>query len=212
MKEDQNARVEWVHCNQCLRNTRHEVVAERSLEEQEDVGPDWATTYTMLECRGCGGVTLRRRVVSRAVDVDDSTYYPPPISRQIPRWQYELPNELRDLLKETYIALHAGSHRLAIMGTRSLVDLFMNSVLGDIGGFQQKLGKLVENGSLSKRNRDVLETALEAGHAVLHRGHKPKTDDVNVVFDIVENLLQTMVLKKKSEDLKKTTPGRKSSK
>jgi len=206
--------VEWVHCNQCLRKTRHEVIAVRKLEEHEDAGSgdwiDWTTTYAMLECRGCGAVTLRRGVISNTLDMDETTYYPPPIARQIPRWHYELPNEFRYLLKESYIALHAGSKRLAIMGARSLVDLFMNTALGDIGGFKQKLDKLVENGYLSRQNRDVLEVALEAGHAVVHRGHKPEVDDVNLVFDIVENLLQTMVLKKKSEHLKKSTPKRKS--
>ena len=207
--------IRWVHCNQCLRKTRHEVIAMRELEEQEDVEPgfwiDWITTYTMLECRGCGAVTLGRRLVSPTLNIDDTNYYPPPISRQIPRWHYELPNDFRDLLKESYAALQAGSKRLAIMGARSLVDLFMNTAVGDVGGFQQKLDKLVKGGFLSKQNRDVLETALETGHAVVHRGHEPHRDDVNLVFDIVENLLQTMVLQNKSEQLKKRTPKRKKS-
>ena len=205
--------VRWVHCNQCLRKTRHEVIAVRKLEEQEDVEPglwiNWVITYTMLECRGCGAVTLGRRIVSTDLDVDDTNYYPPPISRQIPQWHYELPNEFNALLKESYAALQAGSKRLAIMGARSLVDLFMNTALGDIGGFQQKFDKLVAGGYLSKQNRDVLETALETGHAVVHRGHLPQKDDVSLVFDIVENLLQTMVLQRKSEQLKKRTPKRK---
>jgi hypothetical protein len=214
MIENQNKSVEWVHCNQCLRKTRHEIIAFRTLEETEELDDnfvvDWSTTYTMLECRGCGAVVLRRRVVSHDMHVDDTDFYPPPISRQSPGWLYDLPNEIRDLLKETYVALQAGSKRLAIMGARSLVDLFMTATLGDIGGFQQKLEQLVEKGFLSKQNKGVLETALETGHAVIHRGHSPKADDVNLVFDIVENLLQTMVLTRKSEELKKHTPKRKS--
>jgi len=211
--------VEWIHCNQCLRQTRHEVVAVRQLREQEELMDkdglpafmiDWLTTYTVLECRGCGGITLRRRVVSDDVDVDETTYYPPQISRKSPRWQYELPEEFRDLLKESYAALHAGSKRLAIMGARALVDLFMTTTIGDVGGFQQKLEQLVQNGFLSQQNRKVLEAALEAGHAVSHRGHQPKERDVDLVFDIVENLLQTMVLSEKAEELKKNTPKRKS--
>jgi hypothetical protein len=140
--------------------------------------------------------------------VDDTVYYPPPISRQIPRWHYELPNDIRDLLKECYTALQSGSKRLAIMGARSVIDVFMNTTLGDIGGFKQKLDELVNQGYLSKQNRDTLEAALEAGHAVVHRGHMPKDEDVTLVFDIVENMLQTLVLKKKSEQLKDRTPKR----
>ncbi|MEK6742440.1 MAG: DUF4145 domain-containing protein [Nitrospirota bacterium] len=212
MKKTELGDIQWVHCNKCLRETRHEVVTIRELKESEDIEPDftidWITTNTMLECRGCGNVALRRRVVSDDVDVDNTNYYPPPISRQIPRWQYKLPKDMSDLLKESYVALQSGSKRLAIMGARSLVDLFMNSTLGDIGGFEHKLDGLVKNGNLSKQNRDVLEAALEAGHAVVHRGHEPKADDVNLVFDIVENMLQTMVLQKESTELKKRTPQR----
>jgi hypothetical protein len=52
-------------------------------------------------------------------------------------------------MDETYAALHANSKRLALMGARALVDLFMNATIGDIGGFQRKLQKLVEEGYLS---------------------------------------------------------------
>lgn len=208
--------IEWVHCNLCLHKTRHEIITIKELCEEDEIDPDfsidWITTYTMMECRGCGAVILRRRVVSYDVDVDDTDYYPPPISRQIPRWHYELPNDLRDLLKECYSALQAGSQRLAIMGARSIVDVFMNEALGDIGGFQQKLDELVKQGYLSKQNRVTLDVALEAGHAVVHRGHMLKADDITLVFDIVENMLQPLVLKKKTEQLKKSTPPRKKSK
>lgn len=213
MNQSQDNKVEWLHCNQCLGQTRHEVVTTRVLRQSEEVGQDrftidWHTTYTMLECRGCGSVTLRRRVVSHDVDVDDTDFYPPPISRQIPRWQYDLPDEFQSLMKEIYAALHANSRRLALMGARALVDLFMNSTIGDIGGFQKKLEKLVEDGYLSSKSKDILEPALDAGHAATHRAHNPTTDDVNLVFDIVENLIQTLAFKEKVEDLKKNTPKR----
>jgi len=94
------------------------------------------------------------------------------------------------------------------MGTRALVDLFINETVGDIGGFHQKLTRLVDDGYLSARNREVLEAALEAGHAAAHRGHNPEAADVNLVVDIVENLLQTLVLKEKAAGLRDNTPKR----
>jgi len=96
------------------------------------------------------------------------------------------------------------------MGTRALVDLFMNMTVGDIGGFQTKLDKLVSEGYLGKRNRDSLEAALATGHAVIHRGYNPKKDDVTTVLDIVQNLLQPLALEKKTEGLRKHAPRRKS--
>ena len=213
MSLDSKNKVEWVHCNQCLRQTRHEVVATRVLTETEEVEDDsftiaWTTTCTMLECRGCGSVTLRRQIVSHDVDVDKTDFYPPQIARQIPRWIYDLPSDFTPLVEEIYAALHANSKRLALMGARAVVDLFMNTTIGDIGGFQKKLEKLVEAGYLSKKNKEILEAALDAGHAAAHRSHNPSAEDVNLVFDIVENLIQTIAFKEKVEELKKHTPGR----
>jgi Domain of unknown function (DUF4145) len=168
----------------------------------------WENTYAMLECRGCGSVTLRHHIVCLEEGVDDIKYYPPPISRQMPRWRYDLPSEFQSLMDETYAALHANSKRLALMGARALVDLFMNATIGDIGGFQKKLQKLVETGYLSRKNMEILEPALDAGHAATHRAHNPTADDVTVVFDIVENLIQSLALKPKAEELKKRTPIR----
>ncbi len=212
--QNQEDEIQRAPCNLCLRETRHEVIARRKINDEDEPEPGWfvywTTFYTMLECRGCGSICLRKRIISREVDFDETTYYPPPIARKLPHWHHNLDRELGDLLRETYIALHAGSERLAIMGARTLVDLFMNKTVGDIGGFQKKLDQLVKTGYLSKSNRDVLEAALETGHAVAHRGHKPTSEDVNLVFDIVENLLQTMILKRGAQRLKRSTPKRNS--
>jgi hypothetical protein len=123
-------------------------------------------------------------------------------------WIYGLPVDFQALIKEIYTALYANSRCLALMGTRALVDLFMNTTIGDIGGFQRKLDKLVEDGYIGKKNKEILEAALDAGHAATHRAHNPTAEDVNLVFDIVENLIQHLVLKTQSADLKKHTPKR----
>lgn len=212
MIEAGKGKAESVHCNQCLRRTRHDVLMTRVLHESEELAEgihvDLETTSTMLECRGCGGVTLRRRVVSHELDLDDTEYYPPPVSRQAPKWRYDLQDEFRSLMDESYAALHANSKRLALMGARALVDLFMNASIGDIGGFQKKLAKLVEDGHLSRQHKEILEAALDAGHAAAHRAHNPTTDDVALVFDIVENLIQPLALKEKTEELRRRTPRR----
>lgn len=205
MKQD--SKIERVHCNQCLQQTRHEVIATRVVNEINEEG-SWQVTYTMLQCRGCETIILRRYLLSYDNGVDETDYFPPPISRKIPRWIRDLPVDFQSLIREIYTALHADSRRLALMGTRSLVDLFINATIGDIGGFQKKLEKLVEDGYLGEKNKEILEVALDAGHAATHRAHNPTAEDVNLVFDIVENLIQHLALKKKSADLKKHTPKR----
>jgi len=136
-------------------------------------------------------------------------YYPPITSRPLPKaWLSHLPDEMGDLLLEVYIALSSDCRRLALMGARTLVDLYMTEKLGDIGGFAQKLGQLEAQGFVSKVNREYLEAALEIGHAAAHRGHEPKAAEVEHVMDIVENLLQNYVLEHSAATLRATTPSR----
>lgn len=143
------------------------------------------------------------------VDISDVIeQYPPRVSRALPSWRFEIPVEIGTLLNEIYAALHADSSRLAMMGARTAVDMYMNLVVGDVGGFAKKLDRLVADGHLSAIDKGTLEAALEAGHAAAHRGHCPSSTEVNQVMDIVENLLQKFALSKAAADLSKGIPGR----
>lgn len=111
-------------------------------------------------------------------------------------------------MSEIYSALHANSGRLAMMGARTIVDMYMNDTLGDTGGSAKKLNQLVTGGHLAKQDQEILAVALEAGHAASHRGHHHTSSDLNHVIDIVENLLQKRALAKAAATLKAKTPAR----
>ena len=113
------------------------------------------------------------------------------------------------MLEEIYRALHNDSGRLALMGSRTLVDMLMLAQIGDVGSFQRKLAALEKQGFIASNHADILSAALDAGSAAAHRGFKPATDDLNAVIDIVENLLQSAYhLRKVAARLKKKTPAR----
>src|SRR6185369_11133368 len=65
MTTNEIQRIEKVHCNRCLHDTDHSVIAERkisgSAKWDEDYDVTWQDTYTTLECCGCHDVVLRRR-------------------------------------------------------------------------------------------------------------------------------------------------------
>lgn len=111
-------------------------------------------------------------------------------------------------MNEIYTALHANSRRLALMGTRALVDLYMCDTVGDAGGFETKLKKLVEDRRVPLEDRKILFAALEAGHAASHRGHNPEVTKLERVLDIVENLLQKVALRSSIEKLNDSVPPR----
>lgn len=202
----------WAHCNSCGRQTKHDVAAQRVTNHSDDIdGHDieWTNTYRIIECRGCETVSFHSSWWYSEFDVsDDVALYPPRISRTMPKWADQLSDDLGALLKEIYSALHADSRRLAMMGARACVDMYMNATIGDIGGFAEKLRALVESGHLSKIDDGILEAALEVGHAASHRGHCPSSKEVDQVMDIVENLLQKLALSKSAQLLSMSTPPR----
>ena len=205
--------IERAHCNACARTTKHARVAERITRGSELVDGQydisWSDTYVMLECLGCESVCLRHASWF-SEDPGDTTirYYPPRVSRAHPRWSYELPTAIQDLLSEVYAALHADSRRLAVMGARAIIDIVLQDKVGDIGSFERKLDALVDKGYISKINRATLAAALDVGHAASHRGHAASVEEVAHVMDIVENLLQTDVLSAAAAKLASKTPKR----
>lgn len=200
-------KIRRTHCNGCSRETKHILIAVKD-ESGDDEDYSWRVVDEMLECMGCGDVKLRHRTYYDA-DGPFIKQFPPPISRQDPRWKYDLPRDVRTLMEEVYGALHAGSRSLASMGARALIDMAANDKVGDVGGFVEKLAALEKEHFISKRNREILSAALESGHAAAHRGYRPKDSEVNAVMDIVENVLQAVyVLESVATGLKRSTPAR----
>jgi hypothetical protein len=172
--------------------------------------PWWHKTYTLFICCGCESITLRRQMVFSEWESDEPEieFYPPQVSRQLPKWRDELPPEIRELLSEIYTALHSNSRRLALMGVRTVIDLFVLDRIGDIGTFQQKLQALVDAGYLGSQQREILNVALEAGNAAAHRGYKPSSEVLSHTIDVVESLLQSYPLEKMSNSVKGKIPSR----
>lgn len=212
MGGEKSPKIVWAHCNKCHDKTKHEVVAERRQEGSEPYDEEiviwWTTTYTLLECRGCETVCMKREFVFSEYDDVQVEYFPPPVSRTRPHWLEQLPKDEQELLLEVYAALAADARRIATMGARTLVDMFILRKIGDRGGFEQKLRLLESEGFLSAKNGEILEAALEAGHASAHRGFAPDGEQLSTVMDIVENLLHSDLLNAEAEALRQATPKR----
>ena len=144
------------HCNECGQETKHDVVMEHTqhCSEVVDLSPrievSWSTTYSMLECRGCEDVSFRRTEWCSENDPIDGPvpgiYFPPRVSRRNPAWadRLEVPSDYSGLLNEIYVALHADSRRLAMMGARALIDAVIRRNVGDQENFGKGLKSISE--------------------------------------------------------------------
>lgn len=208
------------HCNACLADTNHDVIAEHEREETTEFRGEThfveSDFYQLVTCRGCDNVTLR--VTSRVAGGEpEVSYFPPAISRKQPKW-LSFPRwpllgsphrELRELFREVYSTLHCGNNRLALMGTRAIVDLALTDKLGDIGGFDRKLLVARGKGWIGDVQHKTLAAAVEAGNAASHRAYKPESEQLNLVLDIVEHLIELLyVLERSAGKLAQETPAR----
>ncbi len=130
-------------------------------------------------------------------------------ARQKPDWYEKLDSEYQALLDEAYLALTMEMRALPAMGLRTVIDMICNKLVGDIGGFAEKLTELQNKGHISPKEKEILAIAVDVGHASAHRGHTPNKEDLNTLLDIVEHILKRIyVLHPASQRLKETTPKR----
>lgn len=193
------------HCNCCLGETNHDILAEHTREWDEE--DKWGNLMyverqinQLVQCRGCENISLRR--ICTASGEENTIYcFPPSASRKLPIWlsgwfPYSVTDNQVDiayLFHEVYSAIHSGSYRLAMMGTRAIVDLALTDKLGDIGGFEKKLKAARDHGWITEIHSKTLKAAIDAGSAASHRAYKPDKNQLNLVLDIVESFINPFV-------------------
>jgi hypothetical protein len=172
--------------------------------------------YQLVRCRGCENVSLQRTCTISGSPEEEVDYFPPAVSRRTPIWISDLSwlfddtkHQLRELFREVYSAVHSGNYRLAMMGTRAIVDVALTDKLGDIGGFEKKLKVPSENGWISIAQLRPLSAAVEAGNAASHRAYKPDENQLNLVLDVVENFIHLLYVQEENAiAITKKTPTR----
>jgi hypothetical protein len=213
-----------VHCNKCGGERNHRVLCSDDTRwKDDDYGVEGGVKSETLKCAGCDTVVLRAAEWC-SEDIDERgriaptiRFYPPATFRPKPAWLADLYLQLTGgedhfyhLLSEIYVALQNDQRALAAMGIRALLEQMMIAKVGDNGSFVKNLGEFEAKGFVSRIQRERLEAILEAGHAAIHRGYKPSTEDLVTLVDIAEGIVQTLYLHgSKVDKLKRTIPARK---
>lgn len=166
--------------------------------------------WLITKCNGCEKLNLT--VETKHVGNEKAVHtfsYPRLGMRKIPEWTFSLPIKYVEILSEVYSAINEKTFRLALMGSRLLIETFILEKVGDVGTFKNKLGNLLTEGYISKRQKEFLDSALDAGNAASHRGYNPDEQTIKDTMDIVENLLQSEILERKAKTINQATPKRK---
>lgn len=184
-------------CDRCRCETRHQVLRRAKQTEEDEASGVWTRTIDdMIRCAGCHTISLRRtEYFSEFTEADGTpepmiTFFPSPTPRHRPAWIDRLPTELEGLMGEIYEARRGPSVRLIAMGVRAVIDVVMRVEIGDSGGFEEKLQRLLDKGLISETQRETLATVVDAGSAAGHRGFRPAVELIDGMLDVVESLLQ----------------------
>lgn len=218
---ESKVKTETVFCYHCNRETKQliafekgEIIAPKEIiffdKDGNRKNNGWTIEYRvwkLLQCQGCEKTNLNVYVREDPRQKDILIHhFPTKDFRPFPNWAQHLNQNYFELFSEIYLSLSAESSRLPLMGARTILDMFIVDKIGDVGSFKVKLKKLVEGNYISETNRELLEVALEYGHATIHRGYVPSKDEINGVFDIIETILHAEALVDKSKNLKKSIP------
>jgi Domain of unknown function (DUF4145) len=212
------------HCNSCGQETSHKVLHnDRRVFDDENV-PDGCSfqayvIHKLIACLGCEAVSMERAVSdSESVHAHSGDpiwvleYFPPRLYRPVPKWleNSKVPEFIRTLVREVYIALQNDARSVAAMGIRAVLEHVMISKVGDQGTFKKNVDEFAARGFVASTQSVFLTKTLNIGDAAMHRGHRPDFDKLVTCMDVMENVLQSVyVLPPLAQKLGKGVPKRK---
>ena len=215
-------------CNNCHSDTLHDILYEKKDHGSEDYGDEddnfsvqWGTTWRVIQCRGCESISMKmdawnsEDTDTRGRPAVSTTYFPPRTFRALPAWirddvfDQNCPAEINRLMKELYVSLQNDCHAASTMLMRAIFEHMMISKVADNGSFIENLNKFESQGFIGKKQREVVESMLEAGHASIHRAFIPKKNDIVTLADILEGVLEVVYIQSpKADELTKRIPKR----
>lgn len=214
------------YCNQCVGERSHEILHKETQSGGESFDDgfriEWETSFHLLKCCGCESISLRR-TSSHSDDTDEDgrplftvSYFPPAKFRREPTWLSDLQVRellgseqtfIADMLKEIYVCIQNDCRRSAAMGVRALLEHVMIDKVQDQGSFVANIKKFESEGFIAPKQRQFLETVIEAGHATMHRSFNPSREDLISLVNIAEALVETAYVNEhEAAELKKRIP------
>jgi hypothetical protein len=124
------------------------------------------------------------------------------------KWSFNLPEEDMLLFFEVISAWDRGLFILALSGVRTLIDRYIVKKIGDIGNFQAKLSRMLDNKHINQKQFELLNTVIEAGNAAGHRGFKPEKEMLTSLLMVVEDIMSLEYKTLKFDEYKKSIPPR----
>jgi hypothetical protein len=228
-------------CPKCADEQNCDIRGSFAHQYADAGGMFWECTHWyILQCRGCETV-FGQTVLTNSEDIDHE-YRPdgsgaydsfcvetiegwPAISKRIrPNWMTDyrminVPNaqKLRSSLSELYKALDNDLSMLTAIGIRTTFDIASELLGVDPSlSFADKTHALVDKSHIGPLDKIRLDTMVDAGSAVAHRGWLPDPTHLSTMMDMLEHFVhaafvapeQSQKLDKEAATVKAAVPPR----
>lgn len=211
--ETEKIRIIEAHCNKCGGERKSFVRAEHAVKDSDIFYDEyhWSTTFKIIECCGCKELSVLCEKYFSEWDGIEKIQWPPKQSRKPEWWNRLEDKDLRQAMQEVYAASSQGLTMLATIGVRTLLSqAFLILLKKDHGNFPDQLRKMVENGLLTEKEKEIFQSIVDVGSAAAHRAYIPKHEDLLKILTATESFLyQKFILPSDAESVKKETPNRK---
>jgi len=206
--------VRHIVCIRCDQETNQKVL--QSVEfrwSTPDGDIDGFDNYEIVQCMGCDEISFRiGSSTSEDFDYDEIDGYTHPetvklypsrvMGRKLLEDEYLLPDIVRSIYKETHTALSAGLKILAGVGIRALIEAVCKVEEANGTNLEEKIDDLVVKNILTPKSAVILHETRFLGNRSAHEITAASDTELEIAFDIVENLLQHVyIIPRKAERL-----------
>lgn len=189
-------------CRRCNQETNHSFATQHEVNwgGESEYAVSGSTQYQLLSCDGCGGFTFRKRTwCSEWFDPEDGhwpsdelLYLEDIHSSWLSDPAFALSGKIdAELLLEANRALAFKCPSASCLALRAFVERMLVKSVRDCGSIAGNLKEYSKNGFVSKPQEEALNAVIEAGHAVMHRGHRPSEADVGTWLEVIEGIVKT---------------------
>jgi anti-anti-sigma regulatory factor len=119
-------------------------------------------------------------------------------NRQPFRHSRELPEKIRRIYDETFMALAYGLPVLAGIGIRTLVEGVCKDVNDESGTLEQRINSLIESDVLTKTGAAILHRTRFLGNRAAHEVEPPTLEQLNAALDVAEHLLTSVYVMRRA--------------
>jgi hypothetical protein len=192
-------------CRNCKGERNHRILhCEKRNGEYDDEFP-WWREYNTVECLGCETVSFvsvygDTMMVGFDEDelpifYDDVDIYPQYLKEgnELDYLGY-IPEEIRDVYKETVGALKSELYILTAGGLRAIIEATCNFLKIKKGNLQDRIDLLQKKEYLTKGEARRLHTIRFLGNDALHEMEKPKEEQLYILLGIINHLLENLFI------------------